>query len=419
MTSQLPWRTLMGMRLSFFITTLFLTTSVQASGPDLFGFGGRATGLAGTVVSHPLGHDAVYHNPAGLLLLTAPQVHVGYTYGQLDLNIDDRLQDTHDISASMIGVSLPLPLRGALKDTLALGLGFVIPTNTVLRAYLPRPGTPYFPVEANGAQTVTLQAALAYKPVDFLRIGAGFMALSALNGRIDVAPNSEGRIGSSARTQLVGRYAPILGIHAQLSHSWGLGLVYRGQSTAEFDLPLNADLGDGFPLPIPTLAVHGTAQFDPRQIEFELGWRHEDFWLAAGVNWNQWSRFPQPIAYAARPDIFEPLPIPDWQDTLEVSLGMEIPWKSVLAGCLRWGYRLVPAPSRSTQPAHALLTNDRHVVAMGHTLNWHPWHWTIGLQWHQLMERASRQIPLDAADPVMYRHQGFLWVANTEIGLEL
>jgi hypothetical protein len=159
-----------------------------ASGPDLFGFGGRATGLAGTVVSHPTGHDAVYHNPAGLLLSTKPEVHVGYTYGKLDLTIDGRHRSVPDVSASIIGVSLPLPLRGPLKDSLALGVGFIVPTDTVLRAYLPRPGTPHFPVVGNRAQTVTLQAAIAYQPLKSLRIGVGFMALSALSGRIDVAP---------------------------------------------------------------------------------------------------------------------------------------------------------------------------------------------------------------------------------------
>ena len=179
-----------------------------------------------------------------------------------------------------------------MTERLALGFGFIVPTETVLHAFIPRPGTPHFSVVGYRSQTVTLQGALAIRIHETLTIGGGFIALSTLEGAIEVAPNAEGRIGSSARDQLVAEYAPVLGLSWEATEIGLSALCTGANPSARFGLPLDADLGADFPLPIPVLMVNGTAQYDPPQGEFELSYGQKDWRIGLGLAWHQWSHTP-------------------------------------------------------------------------------------------------------------------------------
>ena len=61
-------------------------------------------------------------------------------YGGLQQTVDDAQAQGQAVSASI--VSLPLPLKHALKDRVALGIAFHVPTNTVLTARVPAPESP-------------------------------------------------------------------------------------------------------------------------------------------------------------------------------------------------------------------------------------------------------------------------------------
>ncbi len=398
--------------LTIAICLAVLPTTGWASSPDLFGFGARAIGSAGAVVSHPKGFEAVYHNPAGLSFETHPGVTLGYTFGRSILHHDDSDLDSTDATSTLIGFALPLPFGGGLKKRIALGGGFTIPTNTVLNADLPRPGDPNFAVLANRAQTVTLQAALSVRLSDAFAFGAGFMALSSLEGRIEVGPNAEGRIGSSARDQLVASYAPVIGFLAHLSTNVSLGAVYRGASAATFELPLSANLGEGFSIPIPELAIRGVAQYDPAQIEAEVSWRLGDARVALGVNWNRWSQFPQPIVYAAAPADHPALPSPNFSDAMEYGIGYEQAVNSALT--VRAGYRYLQTPVPTAQSVHAHLGSDRHLLAIGAQLSWSRVHLGVAAQAH-LLESAQ----LKRTDHAPTEHGGKLWVLAVEIGVTL
>ena len=67
------------------------------------------------------GHDAVYHNPAGLLSDERPSCAVGFSFGAQSLRLDGRTFDTPNTSQTHIGGAIPLPRR--LHDR-ATRLGF-------------------------------------------------------------------------------------------------------------------------------------------------------------------------------------------------------------------------------------------------------------------------------------------------------
>ncbi len=416
------------MRASILIAATLVACPAHASAPELFGYGARAQGLAGAVVSDARGHGAVHANPAGLAFETVPSVALGYQFARFDLTLDGAGHAARDATATTIGFDLPLPLGGALAERIALGGGFVIPTNSVLVADIPRPGAPQFVLVENRAQTVSLQAAVGVRLLDGLAIGAGFIALSALDGAIDVAPNAEGRIGSQARDQLVADYAPIFGVQARLPVDLALGLTWRGESAARFYLPITADLGERFPLPVPTLQVEGVAQYDPAALGYELSWQPDGLRVAVGGAWSRWSAYPAPIVYTAVPEDFPSQPAPGFDDVIEWRAGVEwTPRLDPLAFAARLGYRFAPTPAPEQRGLHSLLDSDRHTLALGGGVRWAGLRLDLALQWHRLVERShvkdADAITAAGYDPAeqaeRHAHHGQIIGGMVELGVDL
>lgn len=416
------------MRCLLLAATLCLALPAHASAPDLFGYGARSQALAGATVSDTRGHAAVYANPAGLAFERQTSVALGYQFTTLDLTLDGQAADARDATATMIGFDLPLPLGGWLEDRLALGAGFVIPTNSVLVADIPRPGDPDFVLVGNRAQTVSLQAALGVRIIDGLALGVGFIALSALDGAIDVAPNAEGRIGSQARDQLIADYSPIVGLMARLPAGFAVGAVWRAESAARFVLPITADLGGSFPLPIPTLQIEGVAQYDPERIDGELSWKSATWRAAAGASFARWSAYPIPIVYTAVPEDFPAQPTPDFEDIVEYRAGLEFTPTVGDAGlAARAGYRFAPTPTPEQTGLYSLLDSDRHLLTLGGGVEGWGLRLDIALQWHLMAERshtkdadAIRATGYDPADMATgHTHDGQAFGAAIELGFDL
>ncbi len=405
-----------GVRL--FVLLLTLTSPALASAPDLFGYGARASGLAGAVVSTARGHAAVYHNPGTLGFEERPSFAFGYQRADFDLTLDGADHEARAASATFIGFDLPLPLGGLLARRIALGTAFVIPTSSVLLADVPAPDTPRFALVENRAQTVSLAGAIGVRFTDWLGMGIGFLALSELDGAIDVAPNAEGRIGSSARDQLVADYALLAGLSVKLPWAEGaVGAAYRGESMAEFDLPITADLGDRFPLPVPTLEINGVAQYDPEQVGFEAsGELTPGVRVAAGGTWKRWSAYPNPIEYTAVPDDFPEQPDPDFDDTFEWRVGVE--WTLEVDTVVvepRLGWQLTPSPAPAQSGLHSYLDNDRQEIAFGAGVRWEGLRAELAGQWHHLVERSHTKTEGD----VEITHKGDVLGFSFELGVDL
>jgi len=400
------------MRLLF---ALAFVTPALASAPDLFGYGARAAGLAGAVVSTARGHAAVYHNPGTLGFEARPSFAVGYQRADFALTLDGDVRDTRPATASFIGFDLPLPLGGFLARRLTIANAFVIPTNSVLIADVPRPEAPRFALVESRAQTVSLSGALGVRVTDWLGLGVGFLALSELEGAIDVEPNAEGRVGSQARDQLVADFAAIAGLSLRLP--WALvGVVYRGESRADFDLPITADLGEGFTLPVPTLEIRGVAQYDPEQIGFEVSAEiAAGLRVAGGGTWKRWSAYPNPIEYTAVPEDFPAQPPPGFEDRVDWRVGAE--W-AVAVGPVevepRLGWQLSPTPAPEQTGLHSYLDSDRHLLAVGCGARWGRGRAELGAQWHRLVERTHTKV-----DGVALTHEGDVYGWSLEVGVDL
>lgn len=405
------------------VLSLALARPATASVLDLFGYGARGMALAGAAATTAEGHAAVYYNPAGLGFERHRTFSLGYQHAVFDLSRDGEAADVPGAPATLIGMSIPLPLGGVMTERLALGAGFVIPFGSVLVADVPRPGEPSFVLLESRAQTVSLQLALGARLCDWFSVGGGFIALAELGGGIKVAPNETGRIGSTVHDELLADYAPTAGALARLGREVSAALVFRGESKATFSLPLDANLGETFPLPVPPLNITGVAQYDPRQIAFELSGRPPGMpvIVAGGATWKQWSRFPNPIVFTAVRPGDAPQPLPGFGDTWVVRLGAEGRFDGSSEGGLtfspRVGYAFERSPVPPQQGFHNFVDNDRHLAALGLGLAWQSLRFDLGGQWHHLVLQTEHKA---SGGPVpTYKHGGDILAWGLELGVHL
>jgi long-chain fatty acid transport protein len=341
---------------------------VYASAPDLFGFGARGVSMGNAITGSAAGFEAVWYNPAGMAYDQELTFSFGYQHGVLDLEVNGEPWDALKTPALVFGFGIPLPLGGALADRLTLGMGFVMPTTSILIADTKAPGDLTYVLVENRAQTVSIMGGVALRIFDQLSIGWSLLALAELDGAIDVAPNDAGQLGSQARDQLVTDYSNAVGVTIRpLPERLGFGAVWREESIANYALPISVDLGDSFPIPVPVLDISGTAQYDPAQISGSA-WGRPVPWLhlEVGFTHKRWSRFVNPIVYTAVPDEFPEQPKPGFSDTVVWRIGVE----GILAH-REWdlrpraGFSFEPSPSPEQRGLHNYLDSDRAIPSLG------------------------------------------------------
>jgi long-subunit fatty acid transport protein len=422
-----------------------LAGTASASPVDLFGYGARGGAMAGAIISSAADHEAVYYNPAALAFAERPTFAIGFQRADFFLELEGEESPGLGAPALFFGFGVPLPFGGFLKKRLTLGLGFVLPQTSILIAAVPAPSQPSFLLVENRAQTVSLQGGLGLRVTDWLSVGVGFLALAELIGDISVAPNDEGRLGSRVRDQVIADYSPVFGVLAKPTDWMAVGATYHGESSAAFELPITAELGSGFSIPIPRLDLVGTAQYDPRQVSAEASFvPSAGVRVAVGATWKQWSAFQNPIVYTAVPENLPTelcpqkvagaeegqvgcvQPAPEFTDTIVPRLGAEWvievgAWEVIPRAGLAWE----PSPVPEQDADQNYLDNDRLIVAAGLGVRYDDISVRVAGQWQHLMERTETKRASLLADPesnVGYpeiTHSGEVFFWGIELGLEL
>ena len=404
------------------LIAVLLPVAAEASAPDVFGFGARGFTLGNTLTATAADFEAVYYNPAGLGFSKRPSVALGVQSGHFFLNIDGARTDTETAPAITVGLSVPLPLRGVLSERLVLGVGFVLPQTAVLVADLDRPGVPRYVRIGARPQTVSIMGAAAVRITDQLSVGAGFLALAELVGSIDVAPNASGEIGSTVVDDLLADYSMIVGVHYAPLDWLTLGLVYRGQSDADFNLPIETDLGEDFPLPVPTLDIRGTAQFDPAEVTLAAAARvAAGLTVSGAVTWERWSTYPNPLVFTAVPDDYPAQPPPDFSDV--VTFAASAQWQRRLGAWRvipRGGIRIEPSPVPEQSGFHNYLDSTRLALALGSGVERWGLRLDTGVQLSWMAPRSSDKTQLqpglqnEVTDRI--QHDGVFVAWSTELG---
>lgn len=345
------------------------TASARASTLDIFGFGGRSPGLAGTGVATADDYDATFLNPAGLAYATHKRATLGVLYGSFDLVLAGQRTDTQPARGSVIGGLVPMPLGGVLKDRVGLGFGFYVPLDTLNKAAAPFPGVPSFALLATRSQVIAIQVAVGVRVKDHLSIGAGVIALAALRGNIDVTTDAAGRFTTFSEERLVTQFAPVLGVrYAMPAKQLTLGATFRAPSRSDFDIEVTSDLGDAIPLSLPPIRIAGNAQYDPLTVATEVAWQaRPDLLASLQLQYQRWSAFPLPTENPVSGT--PPQAPPGFHDTVVPRLSLEYVHPvgpSRFTG--RLGYAFLWSPAPEMRGRQSLLDNHRHLAALG--LGW-------------------------------------------------
>lgn len=341
-----------------------VASPAAGSPEDLFGYGARSPSLAGTGASHAPGYEAAYANPALLSLQRERRLTLGLVGATFDMHADGPglpgRVSALPARGLLIGVDVPLPFGGFLKDRIGAALAFYTPTDVVVRGRILYPETPQFPLLSDRAQCLAIRLGLGVDLGRGFRVGAGFGALAEIAGDVVVATDATGRVGSRVEDQLVATYAPIGGLSYE--HALGDGLLrvggtVRGQLDARFAVTIDATKLSS--LNIPVFNIAGLAQFDPTQGALEAAWIRHDWMFVLGATYKHWSAYPGPT----EPTILCPAENPDcgalqqvklpFTDTLVPRIAVErkvaLPAAATLS--LRGGYFFEPTPTPSTLTA--------------------------------------------------------------------
>ena len=336
-----------------------------ASPQDLFAYGGRASAMGGTGATFLDDYAAVHGNPAGLSRARERGLTLGFAATAFDLTTDGRHFPADVGSATVIGLTLPVPFGGILRDRVGVGFGFFTPTNVIVRGRILRPETPQFVLLPDRVQSVAVQLAVGVDLGYGLRVGGGVAALAGLTGSVVVAADATGRASSRIDDQLVASYAPVLGASLDAG-PFRFAVVVRGTLTGRFLVTIEArDLG----ITIPTLNISGVAQYDPAQVHAEAAWVAHGWTLALAGTYKRWSDYPGPVE-ATTPGSPAP-PDPGFSDTVVLRAGAERRWDfpDHTAIAARGGYLYEPSPAPAPGNGRNYLDNDRHALTAGASLS--------------------------------------------------
>jgi long-chain fatty acid transport protein len=403
-----------------------LVASVASASPeDIFGYGPRSVAMAGTGTASSDDYEAAYTNPALISRLRARTLVIGYQEASFNLSASGTglpgPVGYDPATGILIGVGLPIPFGGRLKDRVGVAIDFYTPTSLLVRGNIPYPETPQFVVLPDRTQSLTIRAGLGLDLGYGIRVGGGFGALAELDGSVVVATNSTGSVGSTVQDQLVAVYAPTVGATFDLpfgaGHPFRLGVAYRGQLEARFSVDIDATKLSS--LNIPVLNISGIAQFDPEEVAFEAAYDTKAFTVALGATYKKWSAYPGPLEATTTCPAAMPMcgavqpPTLAFHDTVVPRIGVErtlaLPRRTKLH--LRAGYAFEPTPSPSetsasqaVDPKSLMLVNvptryfdaSRSIIAFGSGIEIPPLTIDTYGQVHVLVPRT---ITLDAASP--------------------
>lgn len=404
------------------------TNPAEASPLDIFGFGGESPALGGTGVATATAFDAVFLNPAGLADTPKKRLTIGGMSGSFDLSLGGADSGTQAPTGVTFGGALPIPLGGALKDRVGLGLGFHIPTAAINRASHPTPGVPVFELLHTRSQVIALQLAVGYEINDRWRAGAGVITLAELDGGIHVSTDAAGRFTTQSEQRLITRFAPVVGTRYLHSDTLQFGATFRGVSRADYNILVTNTLADSLPLTIPTLRIAGAAQYTPLTVAAEGAWRmRPDLQLALQLAYQRWSAYPLPTLNPV--EASDPQEEPGFHDIVVPRLGAE--WSTRFGSThldVRGGYAFIMSPAPEMDGRQSMLDNHRHVLTTGLGLSWPttsvPLYLDVWFQTHLLAPRShtkdlSIYEPGEVAPYYTIETSGQVYAGGLTVGVDL
>ena len=171
------------------VTCLVANSGAYATPFDSFGVGARGASLAGAMAAQRADYAATHYNPAGLTGATGPQVGIGLDLSAPNLHMHFRRVDsTGPQNAQLPSQNMNLhigalfPLFAKWEHRVALGLLVSAPLAEVNRIEVLDPSRPNFHRFDAQLDGLAIEAAIAFRALDWLSLGVGVHSASSLSG---------------------------------------------------------------------------------------------------------------------------------------------------------------------------------------------------------------------------------------------
>lgn len=383
---------------------LILTRQALATPSALFSLGTESQALGKTGVAGVSDYGAIVLNPAALAVTPERTLWLGYAAARFAPKVAGYAGPRPaqpSFAAGVFGLRLPIT-PNLVPPGLTLGFSLTSPRDVIVRADLPLPETPQFPLLSTRAQALDLALSLGARVSERLYVGLGLRGLAGLEGDVEVASESS---PGGVNDELGLRLAPMVGLLLQIRPGDEVGLVYRGALEAPFEVELRDPGLQG--LTLPPLHLDGIAHYDPAELGVE--WAHVlgAARLSLGIDFQRWSAFGGWLGQTVKCPSGEScaaLPKEDVElsDTVSPRLGASYPVPMPGAELVfRAGYAFEPSPLPQQVGSANRWDNSRSVFTLGYGVHLSnaPLGFALAYQLHVLHERRhSKRHPEDAPE---------------------
>lgn len=293
----------------------------------------------------------VYYNPAGMTLLTGPEILVSSGFVSISDSFENKgttaaLGDPAHGSTGIKDQVFPVPSMFAtapLSNRLSVGLGLFAPFGQANK--YPGDWVGRYHLQSISVKTIDIDPTVAYRVSDIFSLGAGidiqyahlvrknaidfgalcFAVIGPVNcsGRGLLPQSQDGRLAADAEDWSVGFNLSALYHVGDMTH---VGFNYRSavrhslSGDADFDVPAAAGLLTAGGL-FQDTGVQSTVTF-PEVIALGLSQRIDDrLTLLADVDWTRWSRIKQVTFNFGNPMQPAQSLVLNWKDSIRVAVG--------------------------------------------------------------------------------------------------
>jgi long-chain fatty acid transport protein len=387
---------------------LLLARPALGTPSALFSLGPESQALGKTGVAGVGDFGATLLNPAALAVGPERALWLGYGAARFAPKLEGFAGPTPSepsFESGVLGLKFPIAPRW-VPPGLTLVLVLTSPRDVIVRAKLPLPETPQFPLLSARAHALDLGLSLGARLSRHFYAGIGLRGLAGLEGEVLVA--AEGERGG-VEDELSLNLAPVAGILFAPNPNDALGLVYRGALSAPFEVELNDQGLVGITLP--PLHLDGLAHYDHAEIGVEWAHAFGATRVALGVVFERWSAFEGWLGrtVSCPPEQPECAALPkeqvELEDTLSPRLGashrVELGPADIT---LRAGYAFEPSPLPEQTGAANRWDNARSLFTIGYgvSLPDTPLGFGAVYQLHWL-HRRSHEKTEPISDPVFSR----------------
>ncbi len=411
--------------------TILLVSGVRAANVDTFGIGSKATALGGAFSAQTDDPFAVHYNPAGLVHIARPMVSGGvhmidpqlevhnYHVASADpavngyRSFDD---DSPNLYVPHLGFAMPL------TDRWAAGLALYVPYGLDLEWSSNPAANPaaYNCFHSYYGRMVVTPAA-AYRIDEHWSIGFGVVLGRSETGieHLIYNPLVPALHGKRIKAELEDdfNHSFNIGVLFQPVESVSLGLTYRSEAKAEFE-------GDIHVYGVPGLDTDISMDSIDHPQQIQLGVCYQPLPVLSfevDLVWTEWSVAREQLTsfdtafLVYGPDAPQRLRR-EWDDTLQVKVGIE--WQTTDILALRLGYFYDPSPIPEDSFDVLWPDGDKKTYSLGFGLDLGDF--TIDGVFQYIRTEADRQIGGESVNlnhtygdvPVSLSAKGELWGAG-------